>query len=338
MLHPPTDQFNPKQPANAFNLANAIRLARVAKGLTQREIGEAFNISSQAVNQWETGANEPSAGRLLNLVALLGMDLFGLVAAQTPTDLAEVHMPHPDRAGQPATQLARPAQVLDRQQEPGPQDDAALIGLVTKLVEADRRRKLLFRKCDELYEYVEVIAAPLALAWRPSDTPNVCMSPSESCATYVFGEQDCFCYENGVEDLSLWAQSYALEGDTYVNNWFSDQDRVRTREIIAAHADWQAAQRRAEDAAGYTKQSEGANQETKIIEGLLRQIASTPARTLPGLGAKAQAAAIAEHRTVASLKEQWLPILLADAGTASHEMLTVSLLIDVASVGAGGAA
>ena len=47
-------------------------MRRLALGLSQREIGEALDISFQQVQKYELGLSEISAGRLYQLVQVLG--------------------------------------------------------------------------------------------------------------------------------------------------------------------------------------------------------------------------------------------------------------------------
>ena len=48
-------------------------MRRLALGLSQREIGEALDISFQQVQKYELGLSEISAGRLYQLVQVLGV-------------------------------------------------------------------------------------------------------------------------------------------------------------------------------------------------------------------------------------------------------------------------
>ena len=65
-----------------MNLAESIRRARLARGLTQRALAEALGVSDRAVSRWETGTAAPDVTLLPRLAltlqtsadALLGMD------------------------------------------------------------------------------------------------------------------------------------------------------------------------------------------------------------------------------------------------------------------------
>ena len=48
-------------------------MRRLALGLSQREIGKALDISFQQVQKYESGLSEISAGRLYQLVQVLGV-------------------------------------------------------------------------------------------------------------------------------------------------------------------------------------------------------------------------------------------------------------------------
>ena len=55
-----------------------IRLARRAAKLTQEQLAERFGISTQAVQQWETGRSAPERDRLPELAQALGVSLLWL--------------------------------------------------------------------------------------------------------------------------------------------------------------------------------------------------------------------------------------------------------------------
>ncbi|HZP98938.1 MAG TPA: helix-turn-helix domain-containing protein [Reyranella sp.] len=68
-----------------MTLGEAIRAARKAKGLTQQQLGDAFEISKSAVNMWESGKNVPDLRKLGRLIQILDLDpavATGLAEAQ----------------------------------------------------------------------------------------------------------------------------------------------------------------------------------------------------------------------------------------------------------------
>ena len=66
---------SPIKSLNPFNVevGDRLRMRRLALGLSQRELGEALDISFQQVQKYESGLSEISAGRLYQLVQVLGV-------------------------------------------------------------------------------------------------------------------------------------------------------------------------------------------------------------------------------------------------------------------------
>lgn len=52
---------------------------RIARGMTQRELAEAVNVTVGAVSQWESGTAKPTATNLLALMLALDCGLDELV-------------------------------------------------------------------------------------------------------------------------------------------------------------------------------------------------------------------------------------------------------------------
>lgn len=61
-------------PSGPANLHKRICLLRIARGLTQSELGEKCKVWKQAVSQWERGAKVPSYWTLLELCHALMVD------------------------------------------------------------------------------------------------------------------------------------------------------------------------------------------------------------------------------------------------------------------------
>lgn len=57
---------------------------RKAKGLTQDELAEKVNVSSQAVSKWENDINMPDVGILLRLAEILGVTTDELLGKEIP--------------------------------------------------------------------------------------------------------------------------------------------------------------------------------------------------------------------------------------------------------------
>jgi transcriptional regulator with XRE-family HTH domain len=52
-----------------------VRLARLAKGMSQSGLGDAVGITFQQIQKYEKGANRVSASKLSEFAAILGMDI-----------------------------------------------------------------------------------------------------------------------------------------------------------------------------------------------------------------------------------------------------------------------
>ena len=62
-------------------LGNWLRSRRIDRGLTQAQLAEMMGVTYQQLNKYERGINRLSAGRLLQVTAMLGIDLTDLAAA-----------------------------------------------------------------------------------------------------------------------------------------------------------------------------------------------------------------------------------------------------------------
>lgn len=65
-----------------IEIGQRIRAARLAKNLTQTQLGEALGVSGKAVSKWETGRGAPEVDSLPQLAKLLGLDLAALLEGQ----------------------------------------------------------------------------------------------------------------------------------------------------------------------------------------------------------------------------------------------------------------
>ncbi len=56
-----------------------IRQARLARGMTQKQLAEKMGISDKAVSKWERGTGLPDVSLLLTLADILDMDVRALL-------------------------------------------------------------------------------------------------------------------------------------------------------------------------------------------------------------------------------------------------------------------
>ena len=67
-------------------MANRIKIARKAMGLTQKEFGNAFGVTQATVSAWELGRNEPEYKVLRKIAQMLDCSieyLMGYTASET---------------------------------------------------------------------------------------------------------------------------------------------------------------------------------------------------------------------------------------------------------------
>jgi len=69
---------------NLTELGNRIRTRREARGLTQRDLASALQISTQAVSKWERGENAPDIGILPDLARILDVSVDWLLGCFSP--------------------------------------------------------------------------------------------------------------------------------------------------------------------------------------------------------------------------------------------------------------
>lgn len=60
-------------------ISRNIRLHRLARGMTQAELGAALGITFQQVQKYESAANRVSSGRLLRIAQILKVDIRSLL-------------------------------------------------------------------------------------------------------------------------------------------------------------------------------------------------------------------------------------------------------------------
>lgn len=74
--------------AQRMDIAQRIRTARAAAGMSQREFAKRMGVAASAVAQWETAMTSPSIGRRAEIAKLLGIGFMELLpeAAGLPPD------------------------------------------------------------------------------------------------------------------------------------------------------------------------------------------------------------------------------------------------------------
>lgn len=109
------------------HVGERIRLRRTEFGLTQEQLAQALDVSYQQVQKYETGANRVSAGRMLEIGRVLGVDVTyfyeGLNDRDAPT------ITHGGRQRSSIELVRQFGQIKD------PEVRAAIVGLVKTIVD-----------------------------------------------------------------------------------------------------------------------------------------------------------------------------------------------------------
>src|SRR5262249_52074596 len=73
---------DPRRPDNIdVEVGRLVRVQRIARGLSQTELGDQIGVTFQQVQKYESGANRISMGRLTRISRVLGVDITYLLGA-----------------------------------------------------------------------------------------------------------------------------------------------------------------------------------------------------------------------------------------------------------------
>ena len=73
---------DPRRPDNVdVEVGRLVRVQRIARGLSQTELGNQIGVTFQQVQKYESGANRISMGRLTRISRVLGVDITYLLGA-----------------------------------------------------------------------------------------------------------------------------------------------------------------------------------------------------------------------------------------------------------------
>ena len=73
---------DPRRPDNVdVEVGRLVRVQRIARGLSQTELGSSIGVTFQQVQKYESGANRISMGRLTRIGRVLGVDVTYLLGA-----------------------------------------------------------------------------------------------------------------------------------------------------------------------------------------------------------------------------------------------------------------
>src|SRR3984893_10667600 len=76
------EALDPRRPDNIdVEVGRLVRVQRIAKGLSQTELGNQIGVTFQQVQKYESGANRISMGRLTRIGRVLGVEVTYLLGA-----------------------------------------------------------------------------------------------------------------------------------------------------------------------------------------------------------------------------------------------------------------
>jgi transcriptional regulator with XRE-family HTH domain len=82
---------DPRRPDNIdVEVGRLVRVQRIARGLSQTELGNQIGVTFQQVQKYESGANRISMGRLTRIGRVLGVDVTYLLGASRRSTPATV--------------------------------------------------------------------------------------------------------------------------------------------------------------------------------------------------------------------------------------------------------
>lgn len=79
-------------------LGKRIKAAREAAGLSQKQVGDHFDIVVSTVSRWETGDGDPGTGRLTRLAELFRVPASSLAFGEAPPAAEAEDEPKPNGA------------------------------------------------------------------------------------------------------------------------------------------------------------------------------------------------------------------------------------------------
>ena len=107
---------NPRRPTHQDSeLGSRLKSRRIAAGLTQQDLANAFRVSYQQVQKYEKGTSRMSGGRLREAASLLGLsiqDLLGEPASGAAAGFAEAGGAAYVPAGADVSELVRHYQAI----------------------------------------------------------------------------------------------------------------------------------------------------------------------------------------------------------------------------------
>lgn len=225
-----------------------------------------------------------------------------------------------------AALAAAPVVVLPSPVSRHPDED--LLKLVDELRASETRRRALDEETEEIFDRIEFVDIPDALVWRKSDFPGICMDPRENCAQYLIGGELQYVYEDRDAIASWWTDPNPPRNP----HAFSELDRPRAKEILEAIAEWESANKQAEDEAGFTKVQQAADREAERCAELRRQIIFTRARTPDGMMAKVHAMAALFHDDPEWIKKRLQEAVTRNDSADISRWFGMSLALDALSL------
>lgn len=119
----------PSAPSSREPIGGRIRRFRLAKGLTQTELGRRIDLSKRMVAYYEIQGGVPSTTLLIRLAEALGVSLAALAGKKESAD-----------AGLPAPESVRLWRRFKRLAELPPHDRKAILKMIDAMADSARRK------------------------------------------------------------------------------------------------------------------------------------------------------------------------------------------------------